>query len=210
MAFPQYGAPSPTEPNQGKTPQGGLGQIMQRLLGGARSPQSGGPQPAPTVPPAPVPQAPAPNPGFGMPGMPPGMPDPASGAPMIPGQPPMPGPGGPMQGASISPEEYQAMLEQIKGELMKQIAGQSGQQDSIYTAASGLGRYRPMQGLQGPMGAPPQPPPGMPPQDVQYPPGMDRSGLDMYRQTGNPNPGMGLPAPRPQLRPRPAFMGVRG
>lgn len=200
MGFPQYGAPSPTAPNQDKAP--GLGQLMQSILGKGPASRPGEAPGNPEMGTAPA-DMPATHP-LDQPGLP-GM----GGPPMIPGAPPMPGPGGPMQGASISPEEYQAILEQIKAELMKQISGQSGQQDTIYTAATGLGRYRPMQGLQGPMGTPP---PG--PQDVQYPPGMDAAGLDRWKQTGNPNPGMGrppvLPAPMPQTRPRPNFMGVRG
>jgi len=186
MAFPEYGSPSPTKPNQGKTPAGGLGQLMQSLLGkggnaGAMPPQG--------------PQGPAPMP---QPGMPPPMP------PSIPGVPPMPGPGAPLQGAGmqpgISPEEHAAILEKIKGELMKQIAGQSGQQDQIYTASSGLARYRPMGNPSFPnIPQPMTPPPPQQLEDVQYPPGMSPGGLDRWRKTGNPNPGMGMP---PQLPPR--------
>lgn len=171
MAFPNFGAPSPTAPNQGKVPQGGLGQIMQSILGKGGPSGSAGPGPQ----------------GAGAPqGAPP---------PMIPGAPPMPGPGGPMQGAGIpgqppmgaplgmgggmSPEEHAAILEQIKGELMKQIAGQSGQQDQIFSASRGLASYRPMgnpgypQTFQQAPGAPPYVPPGSVPAGAPMPtPGM--------------------------------------
>lgn len=191
MAFPNFGAPSPTKPNEGKVPQGGLGQLMQSLLGKGR-PQGAPPQPpqGPQLPPQGT------NPGFGMPGLPPGMPDPASGAPMIPGAPPMPGPGGPMQGVGISPEEMQAIIEQIKGELARNIAGQSGQQDQIYNTSAGLGKYRPM--AMTPMGNPAYPrtfqqAPGAPP---YVPPGT----LPPTGQIGqSPFP----PRPVPQLPPPP-------
>lgn len=195
MAFPNYGAPSPTAPNQDKAPQ--LGQLMQSILGkGPRSRPGEAPgNPEPGTAPADMPAThplDQPMPGINTP-------------PMIPGVPPMPGPGGPLQGAGrqISPEEYQAILEQIKGELAKSISGQSGQQDRMFAASAGLSRYRPMQGFQ--MGQPPQPGMTGMPQDAQFPPGMDAAGLDRYRNTGNPNPGMGLPpSPVPQLpMPRP-------
>lgn len=120
MAFPDYGAPSPTKPQQGKTPAGGLGQMLQRLLAGSRPQQGGAQAPVPGAPPQ-APAAPAPMP-------PPGMP-PMGGAP---GGMPMP-----------SPEEMQAIMEQVKGELMKRIAGQSGQQDRIFEVSRGLGSYKP-------------------------------------------------------------------
>jgi protein transport protein SEC24 len=198
MAFPDFGSPSPTKPSQGKVPKGGLGQIMQSILGQGGSAGAGSP------PPPQGPQGPAPMPQPG------GMPQP----PMMPGAPPMPGPGGPMQGAGmqpgISPEEHAAILEQIKGELMRSMAGQSGQQDQVFNASRGLASYRPMgnpsfpqlppQGPQGPPMRPPTPP--GPPQDAAFPPGMNPAGLDQWRQTGNPNPGMGLPMPPrdPRLR----------
>lgn len=172
MAFPNYGTPSPTGPNQDKAP--GLGQLMQSVLGS----QGGNAEaPPPQGPQGPAPMAPPP--------------------PMIPGALPMPGPGGPMQGAMMSPEEHQAILEQIKAELMKDIAGQSGQQDRMFAASAGLSRYRPMGNPNFPNipNAPTPPLSGMP-QDAQYPPGMSPGGLDRWRKTGNPNPGMGLP-PRP-------------
>ena len=199
MAFPDFGSPSPTKPGEGKTPKGGLGEMMKSILGGGASP--GGPTGAP------------PSPGMppGAPGMPPGG---AMGAPGMPGPmgvppvPGMPGPGGPMQGAGmqpqISPEEYQAILEQIKGELMKDIAGQTGQQDRMFAASAGLSRYRPMQGPT--FGQQPVGPTGMP-QDVQYPPGMSPQGLGQWKQTGNPNPGMGRPPMPPPPQPTPTNYG---
>lgn len=123
MAFPEYGSPSPTKPQQGKVPAGGLGQMMQRLLAGSRPQQNGAPAQAPGAPPQ-APAAPAP--------MPPGMPP--MGAPGASGMPGMP---------PISPEEMQAIMEQVKGELAKRIAGQSGQQDRIFEVSRGLGSYRP-------------------------------------------------------------------
>jgi len=163
MAFPDFGSPSPTQPNQGKVPQGGLGAMLQRILAGAGKPGGAAPQGGPAAGPPPPPP--------GAPGMPPQAP-----APMIPGMPPMPGPGGPLQGASISPEEHQAMLEQVKAELMKQIAGQSGQQDRIFEASRGLASYRPIgnpvypQTFQQAPGAPPYVPPGSVPPGVPAPP----------------------------------------
>lgn len=196
MAFPQYGSPSKTEPRQGDTP--GLGQMMQRLLAGGRPQQGGAPAPAGAPP--------------GGASMPP--PAPAPGAPGVPGAPPMPPPNPPvnvpgmtpgMPTAGISPEEMQAMMEQVKGELMKSIAGQSGQQDRIFEASRGLASYRPMGGrmLGGPMSPNPQPypPQGMPqgPQDVQFPPGMAPQGLENWKRFGNPNG----PQASPQILQRP-------
>lgn len=202
MAFPDFGSPSPTKPGEGKTPKGGLGEMMKSILGGGASP--GGPTGAPGAPPSPgmPPGAPGMPPGGAMGA--PGMPGP-QGVPLVPG---MPGPGGPMQGAGmqgISPEEYQAILEQIKGELMKDIAGQTGQQDRMFAASAGLSRYRPMQGPT--FGQQPAGPTGMP-QDAQYPPGMSPQGLGSWKQTGNPNSGMGMPPQMP--RPTPPVLPNQG
>jgi hypothetical protein len=172
MAFPNYGVPSPTAPNQGKVPQGGLAQILQSVLGqGGKRPGEAPGNPEPGTAPADMPAVhPLDQPGLMGPE-----------PPMIPGAPPMPGPGGPMQSAGMmpggmSPEEHAALIEQIKGELMKQMSGQSGQQDQVFSAARGLASYRPMgnpgypKTFQQAPGAPPYVPPGSVPAGAPLPP----------------------------------------
>ena len=155
-----------------------LGQMMASLMQGGGS--GGGistPPPAPGGLPPQMPGSPT-----GMPGAPPAMGGPA----MQPGSP-----------LGMSPEDMDLMMSEIEKEMKKGIRGQSGQQDQVMAASEGLGRYRP---AQGPFFGPKTLSPSGMPEDVQYPPGMSPKGLQLWKDTGNPNPGMGRPMPMP---PRP-------
>lgn len=188
MAFPSYGSPSKTEPRQGDAP--GLGQMLQRMMAGMKPPQPGVPEPGMSAPVGVSPQTPQ---------------APPQTPPMMPPNPGLPGPGAPLQSAGISPQEMDAILEQVKGELMKDIAGQSGQRDRVFEASRGLASYRP-QGQQswGWFGTNLKVAPAVPqtypsgPEDVQFPPGMSPQGLDNWRKYGNPN-GPQLPPKKPTL-----------